>query len=74
LFSLLSFIPPCIENFDVCFFREVRRQFYLIMFLPPFFLFGTMELLKPPSFLGLFKNVQLQGTQKPNREAYMDIR
>jgi hypothetical protein len=27
-----------------------------------------------PYILGLFKNVQMQGAQKPNREAYMEIR
>jgi hypothetical protein len=29
--------------------------------------------LKPHDY-GLFKNAQMQGAQKPNREAYMDIR
>jgi hypothetical protein len=27
-----------------------------------------------PLFWGLFKNVQMQGALKPNREAYIDIR
>jgi hypothetical protein len=33
--------------------------------------FGNVE--KSP-IQGLFKNVQVQGAQKPKREAYMDIR
>jgi hypothetical protein len=32
---------------------------------------GVVEV---PLVLGLFKNVQMQGAQKPNREAYMKIR
>ncbi len=27
-----------------------------------------------PHIEGLFKNAQMQGAQKPNREAYIDIR
>jgi hypothetical protein len=30
--------------------------------------------LKNSLFWGLFKNAQMQGTQKPNREAYIEIR
>jgi hypothetical protein len=40
----------------------------------------TAGVLKNPLFWGLFKypeghaNAQIQGAQKPNREAYIDIR
>jgi len=30
--------------------------------------------VEKPHVLGLFKNVQMQGAQKPNREAYKGIR
>jgi hypothetical protein len=35
---------------------------------------GINGVVEKPHVLGLIKNVQMQGAQKPNREAYMEIR
>jgi hypothetical protein len=42
---------------------------------PCFSLFYSLKNIENDStFQGLFKNAQMQGAQKANREAYMDIR
>jgi hypothetical protein len=47
--------------------KRLFHNLYLLTFTSPFY-------SCPRVFWGLFKNVQTQGAQKPNREAYIDIR